>query len=298
MTSDRKKRANRANSKKSTGPQSKEGKSSSAKNSYKHGIWAKQLTVSQDEEIDYKKLVNDLDALLKPEGPILQYYFDEIILCMWRLRRLISFENAQFAITDRQASTTEPDAGTVDVLAPKGARGVSEQLRILKALYQRTLTDPVTLSTSEKDLIREFFGEAFLATLERWLSSPSENYTELFQEMLESKSKRYGLPDLQQLHPETSNSNPLDSPAEVAKDPEATQMRIEVKRAVLLEIIGARIQQLEALVSRAKNTLATPDTLELRADLQLRYSAALKRDLRKAINAYHEYKRLIYSSPR
>jgi hypothetical protein len=139
-------------------------------------------------------------------------------------------------------------------------------------------------------LVKEFFGEAFLAALETWLSSPSENYTELMRKMTENKSKRYGLPDLQL---EPPDANLQESAATTLESPELNRIRVEVKRAVLLEIIGARIQKLEALVSRAKNTLATPDTLELRADLQLRYSAALKRDLRKALDTYYHHQELL-----
>ena len=291
MTSKRKIRANQENAKKSTGPTSPEGKDTASGNSYKHGIWAKELVILKEESADYEKLVSDLEAALEPTGPILQYYFDEIILCMWRLKRLVRFENAQFAIVvDPQTSEVQFDAFAADALAPKTARGLSEQLRILKDLYQRALGNPVSLVDSEKDLVKEFFGEAFLAALETWLSSPSENYTELMRKIMENKSRRYGLPDLQLKPPD---ANPRESAATTLENSELNRIRVEVKRAVLLEIIGARIQKLEALVSRAKNTLATPDTLELRADLQLRYSAALKRDLRKALDTYYHHQELL-----
>ena len=60
MTSKRKIRANQENAKKSTGPTSPEGKDTASGNSYKHGIWAKELVILKEESADYEKLVTDL----------------------------------------------------------------------------------------------------------------------------------------------------------------------------------------------------------------------------------------------
>jgi hypothetical protein len=70
MTSKRKIQANQENAKQSTGPTTPEGKETASRNSYKHGIWAKELVISKEETPDYEKLVTDLEAALKPEGPI------------------------------------------------------------------------------------------------------------------------------------------------------------------------------------------------------------------------------------
>jgi hypothetical protein len=56
MTSKKKQAANRKNSQKSTGPQTARGKNASRKNALQHGIFSRELYVSDQDQPEYANL--------------------------------------------------------------------------------------------------------------------------------------------------------------------------------------------------------------------------------------------------
>ena len=61
-------RANQINSQKSTGPKTVTGKQIVAGNAQKHGIFSKQLILSDEDSAEYKMLLDNLQAELRPVG--------------------------------------------------------------------------------------------------------------------------------------------------------------------------------------------------------------------------------------
>jgi hypothetical protein len=279
MTSKKKKRTNQENARKSTGPKSQEGKETSSQNSLKHGIWAKQLTISPAETADYGKLINDLDALLKPKGPILQYYFDEIVLCMWRLKKLVTFGNPQFHAWDSSPLLTESEPqefGTSrsefeEKLKSSDKLTLKEQERVLGWL-EGSISRGGYLSAEEKEYLAKVFGRRFVEELETILPTGYEATGTSAADMMDGKFKTYPPP----------------------KDFDGPNMpRTIFVKELLLEVIRGRKEKTasqRAGNETIKNKVPSPDLLALSVDLQLRYSAALKRDLKKAIDAYFHYK--------
>jgi hypothetical protein len=96
-TSPRKAAAARANSRRSTGPKTPDGKAVSSLNALKHGFWSRDLV---NPKIDGADLVADfqefLDALLadlNPVGAMEELLVEEIAACAWRLRRALRSES-------------------------------------------------------------------------------------------------------------------------------------------------------------------------------------------------------------
>lgn len=102
--SERKLAANRANAQRSTGPKTLEGKQHSKQNSYKAGIFARQLffpTEAGGNEWDgYKDIAARIYAHYRPQGVMEELLVDKVVTEAVRFARLLWFEREEFARKD------------------------------------------------------------------------------------------------------------------------------------------------------------------------------------------------------
>jgi hypothetical protein len=84
--------ANRANAQKSTGPATPEGKARSSRNSFKHGLYSKQLVVGAEEAAALDTLKADLRAEHQPANETERILANELAEQFWRLRRARAYE--------------------------------------------------------------------------------------------------------------------------------------------------------------------------------------------------------------
>jgi hypothetical protein len=87
MTSERQKEANRANARHSTGPKTPEGKAVVRTNALRHGLFARDVVLPEEDAEDFEDLRNRVWANFSPEGPIEEFLVDRVVDIMWRLRR-------------------------------------------------------------------------------------------------------------------------------------------------------------------------------------------------------------------
>ena len=83
-----------------TGPRTEEGKSTSAKNALKTGLYAASEFIPPEEQSHYDDLQAALKADLCPSGILEAYLVDEILGAMWRLHRCSKLEGALAAELD------------------------------------------------------------------------------------------------------------------------------------------------------------------------------------------------------
>jgi hypothetical protein len=79
--------ANRANSQKSTGPRTEEGKARSAANARTHGLTGRDLVILPGEEQEFDDLQTGLYEETKPEGVLEDELFKAFIHAAWNQRR-------------------------------------------------------------------------------------------------------------------------------------------------------------------------------------------------------------------
>ena len=92
MATEKQIRANRENSKKSTGPISPEGKAIVSQNAIKHGVLS-SASLLPDENFDmFQTLQDKMLSYYQPVGGREEALVDRIISYMWRLRRLFQIE--------------------------------------------------------------------------------------------------------------------------------------------------------------------------------------------------------------
>lgn len=96
--SDRKVAANRANSKKSTGPRTVGGKAVSRLNAVRHGLTADLPLLPGEDAGDRLRLSEGLHAALHPVDDFERELVERIAAAAWRLRRVERVETALYAL--------------------------------------------------------------------------------------------------------------------------------------------------------------------------------------------------------
>jgi hypothetical protein len=78
--------ANRANSKFSPGPTTKEGKSHSSRNAVRHGILARKVVLdTHRQRAEFRELLQDCDTEFRPKGLCEKFFVEEIATLFWKL---------------------------------------------------------------------------------------------------------------------------------------------------------------------------------------------------------------------
>ena len=86
--------ANQANAQKSTGPLSIEGKQKVAGNALKHGLFSKNLLLTDEDPLAYYQLLEQLQTELRPIGRLEQTLIERIAVSLWRQQGLVRAETA------------------------------------------------------------------------------------------------------------------------------------------------------------------------------------------------------------
>ena len=92
MTTDKQRKANRQNAKKSTGPRTEEGKARSSQNGLKHGLLARDAVMAGEDPAEYDRQLQQLEENIFPKNAIEFELVRQIADAEWRLRRLSRIE--------------------------------------------------------------------------------------------------------------------------------------------------------------------------------------------------------------
>ena len=99
MTTEKQIKSNQANSKKSTGARSEEGKAVIANNALKHGLFTRHLVIEGEQIEDYHSLLNGLMTSLNPVGTLESVLVEKIASAIWKQKRLIGAEQASIELS-------------------------------------------------------------------------------------------------------------------------------------------------------------------------------------------------------
>jgi hypothetical protein len=102
IASPRKIEANRRNALKSTGPRTPNGKKRVSRNATRHGFFSKWLLIQgrdgNESKQEYDSLSAGVQEHYSPVGWLEELWAEKIVVCSWRLRRLIRFESGQISL--------------------------------------------------------------------------------------------------------------------------------------------------------------------------------------------------------
>ena len=95
--------ANRRNSRRSTGPRTREGKARSRLNALKHGLLAHETLAQglciRESADDLHRLRRQFFEHCAPVGPIEEMLVEQIVACHWRKRRVLRAESGEVALS-------------------------------------------------------------------------------------------------------------------------------------------------------------------------------------------------------
>jgi hypothetical protein len=94
VTSKKQGYTNKANSRRSTGPKTDQGKERSRQNSCKHGLTARAVLIAGEDPTHFEQLLASLEKDFEPGSGIERELVTRIAGYFWRLRRIPSFEVA------------------------------------------------------------------------------------------------------------------------------------------------------------------------------------------------------------
>jgi hypothetical protein len=106
MTSNEQLEANRANSKRSSGPQTAVGKANSSRNALKHGLCAKTIVIGDETAEQFEELREAVTSYYRPTTTLAHEAADRYAATLWRLRRIPAIE-AAFAEAAREQAYVE-----------------------------------------------------------------------------------------------------------------------------------------------------------------------------------------------
>lgn len=101
MTTEKQIKANQANSLKSTGANTIEGKQIVSSNALKHGLFSQRLILTDESLDDYALLVDGLINSLNPVGTLEQLLVEKIAVATWKQLRLTRAESASIELDRR-----------------------------------------------------------------------------------------------------------------------------------------------------------------------------------------------------
>jgi hypothetical protein len=163
-------RANRLNSQNSRGPTSPEGKAASAQNAIKHGLLSgKPSALPWEDAHELAHFRAQMQAELKPQGPLENALVEQIGSALWKLRRMDHFEYGILEYyyldilekreTDSAASLVRTENAFLDAIPGKVTRVVD---RVRYDHYQEQARQIREL----RDEVRPSIGEAFIADVQ------------------------------------------------------------------------------------------------------------------------------------
>jgi hypothetical protein len=163
----RKLAANRRNAQLSTGPRTAHGKARSSMNAIKHGILSHQFVIGQLETngaaYEFSNLMRALRDDLRPSGALEDLMVQEIGVCVWRMRRVLRYENRVAFQTARlwqePRVLTRLAASIVDPMAMLHTRETEKTLAET-GLNELSLPDEAqvqTITRYESTLMRHLF---------------------------------------------------------------------------------------------------------------------------------------------
>jgi hypothetical protein len=255
-SSEPRKKANRQNALKSTGPRSMAGKLASSANATQHGILSRHLILPGESRAEFDALLQQLMAEQQPVGTLEQALVERMAVALWRQRRLVAAETAQAEL--RQGEWT-----LAQLVRVKQITGVKDEDWI-NALAREPLLDVDDL-------------QAEVAECQAWLDEVSDAPT-------------YDLVDLEQRFPRLWSSLAadleVDTPEQAATvlDEEADDLARRVQSLLLNN------RELVKIVT-AFRQLRQSALLPQQADVLARYQSSLDNDMYKAMRALREAQR-------
>ena len=161
MATRRQIRAFRKNAKQSTGPRTPEGKARSSQNARKHGLFARDAVLPDENPEEFLQLIADLEEELEAGSAFERRLVHHIACTEWRMRRLVRLETGAIMsqLEEERLCAQRLQAGLGEENGPPPADPYQQSTQELGAVVAGDRDTPVllTLSLYESRLTRKYF---------------------------------------------------------------------------------------------------------------------------------------------
>jgi hypothetical protein len=194
------KSANKRNAAKSTGPKTAAGKRNVRLNALKHGLYSRELAVSDQDKPDFELLRESLRLQLAPRTALQDIGFEQIITSCWRCKLALRQEMNRLTVhfTTHNESTSNETAPQRDVRETQWYGSSPANLRIGMRVLREFRDDvsqngPVHLE-NWKDEISRAFGLGFYDALTEWAPMDLEGIRMV--EFLATHARNFNFPPI------------------------------------------------------------------------------------------------------
>jgi hypothetical protein len=135
--------ANRANSKKSTGPRTGKGKQAVGRNGVTHGLFCRDVVLPGEDEAEFQQLREEFFDAIVPRNILERMLVDRIVVANWQLARLNTMQ--KYTVDQRTESRREYDDNwtektllhaSLDYLAEENEKITRHQQRLERSIYR------------------------------------------------------------------------------------------------------------------------------------------------------------------
>jgi hypothetical protein len=161
------------NARRSSGPRTARGKNRSCRNAVKHGLFSKELVLSDVEKTEFQALRRSLQSQLQPMTALQHIALEEIAVCTWRCKLAMRQETQHLrALLDiPKDGEPQPDEPIVSAARTKwfgsGRRELNEGIRVLEA-FEKAVRAKGRVPAEWKEQLDRAFGLEFYELLVRW----------------------------------------------------------------------------------------------------------------------------------
>ena len=185
---------NTKNAHHSSGPKTANGKRNSSRNATKHGFFAKELILSDEEKLEFQTLDRTLREQLRPRTALQGLGLEEIVCCSWRCKLAARLEARRLRILldtpqdqEVQPQEAEDPARTRWYAASRGDLRVA--IRVL-CNARKEFEQLGRIPEERKDQLDRLFGTEWYDSTTKWVSMSKEAI--LAARHMEEHAKNFG----------------------------------------------------------------------------------------------------------
>jgi hypothetical protein len=191
---------NKRNAAKSTGPKTEAGKRRVGLNALKHGLYARELAVSELDRPDFEMLRESLRLQLAPRTALQDIAFEQLLACSWRNKLALRLEMHRLKdhLAAKDESKTDETGPQRDIREMQWYGSSPANLRIGMRVLREFRDDvsqngPVHLD-NWKDEISRAFGLGFYDALTEWAPMDLEGIRMV--EFLATHARNFNFPPI------------------------------------------------------------------------------------------------------
>jgi hypothetical protein len=299
--SDKQQAASRANGARGHGPVTARGKRRSSANALKHGLFARELLIPEQERQGFEHLRQSLAAELKPDTELLWILFDDIISLIWRMKTALCLEQAEIG---RQLAAAKEAQTNADAPVPE-LYNWRQQITCLEQLAGR-IKKSETIDENLQAEGKEKLGVKFMDDLLHWRPEPKALILSRLADVMVSNAARSGLNLEGAVRRNRDYLRPPQADAEVegeGRPPElsedelqqlkaraqefAEEVLSQTKEEMTLKLIELKRQHILDLARSASGSTPSQSS---RYEFAVRIQESQRRDLLRMLKEYHRIK--------